>query len=104
MIFPMVSDTEAASTNSSDPEIKFFKIYSEIDNNYAITDIYKKVKNPYDYSIDDTFSVRIPNKAFISNFSLTIDGETIYAQIVPKDLAKQKYNAAVLSGSDAALM
>ena len=78
-------------TRSYQPEIEFLEIETLIDNNYAVTDIQEKFKNPYSYSIDETFQFQIPAKAFISNFSLTIEDETHYAQIVPSSVGKEKY-------------
>jgi len=94
--------TGAASSTS--PEVNYIRYNTTIDNNYAVTQITEEFYNPNNYSVDDTFSIRIPEKAFISNFSLTIDGETHYAEVVSKQLAKEQYNAAVTSGQDAGLV
>jgi uncharacterized protein YegL len=102
--FVVISTVPVAATESSKPDIRFLKIYTEIDNNYAITDIYEMFINPTNNSMDASFSIEIPGKAFISNFSLTIDGIPHYAQIVPKDLARERYDAAVMAGADAAIM
>ncbi|UCH87951.1 MAG: VWA domain-containing protein [Thermoplasmata archaeon] len=87
-----------------EPEVNYIKIDSVIDNNYAITEITEEFYNPYDHAVSDIFSFRIPEKAFISNFSLTMDGATHYAKVVSKELAKQQYNESVASGKDAGLV
>ncbi len=90
--------------SSDTPEIEYLAIDTIIDNNYATTKIQEMFRNPYNYSVDETFTFQIPEKAFISNFSLTIDNTTHYAKIVPYNVGKQKYEEAVISGSDAGLM
>lgn len=101
----IVINTQVAAERADDsPEIDYLKIETEIDNNYAITEIHEMIRNPYNYSIDETFSFEIPQKAFISNFSLTIGNDTYYAEIVPKDVGQQKYEEAVINGSDAGLV
>ncbi len=102
-----VATTTAAAARVSRgdaPEIEYLMIEAEIDNNYATTEITEKFVNPYDYAIDETFTFEIPEKAFISNFSLTIGNNTYYAEIVPKDVGEQKYQEAVVNGSDAGLV
>jgi hypothetical protein len=91
-------------TRSSRAEVEFLDIDVVIDNNYAATNIQEKFTNPYNYPIDKTFSFQIPSKAFISNFSLTIDNETLYAEIVGNSEAKEKYNEAVVKGSNAGIV
>jgi uncharacterized protein YegL/DNA-binding transcriptional ArsR family regulator len=91
-------------TGRGSAEIEFFEIVAYIDNNYAITEIQEKFVNSNDYAIDETFSFEIPAKAFISNFSLSIDNETYYAEIVPKDIGQEKYEEAVVEGNDAGLV
>jgi uncharacterized protein YegL len=86
------------------PDIEFFEIVADINNNYAITEIQEKFVNPYDYAIDETFTFEIPAKAFISNFSLSIDNETYYAEIVSKDVGTEKYEEAKVNGTDAGLV
>ena len=94
----------SSSYHSSQPEIEFLTINVIIDNNYAVTNIQEKFKNPYSNPIDETFQFEIPAKAFISNFSLAVNDEIHYAQIVSSKEGREKYNKAVLSGSDAGLV
>ena len=104
ILMNLQSTASCSRANGNEPEIDYLVIKTQIDNNYATTDIYEKFRNPYNYSVDETFSFEIPEKAFISNFSLTICNKTHYAQIVPKDIGKQKYEGAVVNGTDAGLV
>jgi uncharacterized protein YegL len=97
-------DSAAEGDGYAYPEINYLNINATIDNNYAVTEISEELYNPYEYAIDDTFSFQIPPRAFISNFSLTIDGITYYAEVVSKDVGKQKYEEAKVSGKDAGLV
>jgi Ca-activated chloride channel family protein len=94
----------AKRASNDEPEIEFLMIDSIIDNNYVTTEIHEKFKNPNDYAIDETFTFQIPEKAFISNFSLVIGNDTYFAKIVSKDVGEQKYQDAVVNGSDAGLV
>ncbi|MCK5560098.1 MAG: hypothetical protein KAJ51_05870, partial [Thermoplasmata archaeon] len=94
----------APRPRGSQPQIEYLAITTIIDNNYAVTNIQEKFTNPYSYPIDETFQFQIPAKAFISNFSLTVNNEIHYSQIVPSSVGKEKYENAVISGSDAGLV
>lgn len=103
LIIQDISGT-SSSPRGVQPEIEFLAINVIIDNNYAVTNIQEKFNNPYSYPIDETFQFEIPAKAFISNFSLMVNDEIHYSKIVSSDEGKEKYNKAVLSGSDAGLV
>jgi uncharacterized protein YegL len=93
-----------ANDNKNNVIIEYLSINTVIDNNYAITEINELIRNPYNNSINQIFSFEIPKKAFISNFSLNIDNKMYYAQILPKDIGKQKFENATKIGSDAGLV
>jgi uncharacterized protein YegL len=97
-MIPSNAETEERAT------IELLEIYGEIDNSYAITQINEVLHNTHDQSIEETFYFQIPDSAFISNFSLTIDGVIHYNEVVPKDEAKERYEEAAISGRNAGLM
>ncbi len=86
------------------PYIEYLNISADIDNNYAVTEIEEVLVNPFAYAVYGTFVFEMPEKAFISNFSLTIDGETYYAKIVSSEEGKEEFQEAVLNGTDAGLV
>ncbi len=86
------------------PTINYLHIKTTIDNSYAVTQVRQEFENPYEHAIDTTFMFRIPEKAFISNFTITIGNETYYAKITPKEEAEEMYEKAVSEGKDAALL
>jgi predicted transcriptional regulator/uncharacterized protein YegL len=93
-----------AARASEQSQIEYLAIETVIDNNYAVTEIYEMFINPNNSSIEETFTFQIPEKAFISNFSLASGNEIHYAQIVPKDVGEQQYQQAKINGTDAGLV
>ena len=85
-------------------QIEILDISGNIDNNYAVTEITEVLHNPYDHAIEETFIFQIPDSAFITNFSLTINGTVFYSQVVPKEEAREKYEEAARQGKNAGLM
>lgn len=110
LVFLMLGSTFLVGPGSSDevypgsPKIERMSISAEINNNYAVTEISEILWNPSDAGASMTFSFEIPEKAFISNFSMTVDGETTYAQIVSKDTGQEEFQQAVMNGTDAGLV
>ena len=60
LLFIPLSDNARAEP-SAEPEIEYLAIDVDIDNNYATADIHQLFRNPYNYSIDDTFKFQIPD-------------------------------------------
>jgi len=85
-------------------EIRSFDADVTIDNSYAVTNIAVVLANPGDEPMDETVEFQIPEDAFITNFSITKDGKTYYAQVMGAEDAEQKYEAAKENGQNAGLM
>ena len=100
----MIAPVSASEGTRAEPKVDYLKIDTIIDNNYAITEIEEMFKNPYNKSMEHTFTFSIPEKAFISNFSLNLDNKVHYATIVPNDVGRERYENAKVNGSDVALM
>jgi uncharacterized protein YegL len=86
------------------PVVKFLKVNTVIENSYAITSVSEGLENPNEHAIDYDFIFDMPKTAFISNFSLTVDNETKYADILEKETAAEKYDTAVSQGNNAGLV
>ncbi|XP_018575083.1 inter-alpha-trypsin inhibitor heavy chain H4-like [Anoplophora glabripennis] len=89
----------------NDSEI-FFKIYgmdiiSNISNRFVKTLVVSKVKNKENVAKETTFTVVLPDKAFISEFVMEIGGKSYKAYVKEKEEAKQIYDEAVASGRSA---
>jgi uncharacterized protein YegL len=75
-----------------------------IDNSYAVTAVTEVLKNPGTEAANASFNVQVPEGAFISNFSLTVDGTTYYGSVITAQVAQQKYDQAVSSGKTAGML
>lgn len=67
-------------------------INSNVSNRFAKTLIHSKVKNPQTTAKEATFSVVLPEKAFISEFVMEIGGKSYKAYVKEKEEAKNIYD------------
>ena len=66
---------------------------------YAITDVEAEMQNIHSDAREVIFDMTIPKEAFVSNFSMVIDGTTYQATVKTKDAAKTIFaNSGVTSG------
>ncbi|XP_044254677.1 inter-alpha-trypsin inhibitor heavy chain H4-like [Tribolium madens] len=84
------------------PKINSMHIETTINNRFAKTLITSKVKNTKNKAEETTFSVILPENAFISEFEMEIDGKIYKAYVKEKEEAKTIYTQAVSSGFGAA--
>ncbi|KAL4227174.1 Inter-alpha-trypsin inhibitor heavy chain [Mactra antiquata] len=86
------------------PSTRYLQIYSDIKFRFATTVIESHIVNTANYSTDTRFDVILPEEAFISNFTLEIEG-VIYPGIVKdKDEAKKDYEKAKKKGKTTGLV
>uniref|UniRef100_A0AAR2LCL1 Inter-alpha-trypsin inhibitor heavy chain 3 n=1 Tax=Pygocentrus nattereri TaxID=42514 RepID=A0AAR2LCL1_PYGNA len=85
-------------------DIYSYHINSTINSRYAITVITSRVINRLSESKEVHFQVKIPNNAFISKFSITIDGKTYDGVVKEKEEAQQQYSQAVSRGESAGMV
>lgn len=67
-------------------------IRSNIGNRFSYTTITSKVKNAADKAQEATFSVVLPETAFISGFTMEVDGKNYTAYVKEKEEAKKDYD------------
>lgn len=84
------------------PKIYQMHVQSAVSNRYANTTITSKVKNIASQPQEATFSVVLPETAFISGFVMEVDGKNYTAYVKEKEEAKKAYDEAVASGLGAA--
>ncbi|SFM68202.1 VIT domain-containing protein [Methanolobus profundi] len=82
----------------------YMNIDVNIHDGYAITTVEEKLDNTGNSSVTDKFQFLIPEGAFMSAFSITIDGEEYQADILENEEAQQKFAEAVSSGRTAGLL
>ncbi|XP_064310110.1 inter-alpha-trypsin inhibitor heavy chain H3 [Phalacrocorax carbo] len=85
-------------------EIYSMKIDSKITSRFAHNVITSQAVNRGNVHKEVVFDVELPKTAFITNFSMTIDGVTYPGTIKEKEVAKKQYEKAVSKGQTAGLV
>ncbi|NXI56823.1 ITIH3 inhibitor, partial [Chloroceryle aenea] len=85
-------------------EIYSMKIDSKVTSRFAHNVITSRAVNRGNVHKEVFFDVELPKTAFITNFSMTIDGVTYPGTIKEKEAAKQQYEKAVSKGHTAGLV
>ncbi|KAM6300932.1 LOW QUALITY PROTEIN: inter-alpha-trypsin inhibitor heavy chain H3-like [Aegotheles albertisi] len=85
-------------------EIYNMKIDSKVTSRFAHNVITSRAVNRGNVHKEVFFDVELPKTAFITNFSMTIDGVTYPGTIKEKEAAKQQYEKAVSKGHTAGLV
>ncbi|NXS29691.1 ITIH3 inhibitor, partial [Pomatostomus ruficeps] len=85
-------------------EIYSMKIDSKVTSRFAHNVITSRAVNRGNVSKEVFFDVDLPKTAFITNFSMTIDGVTYPGNIKEKEAAKKQYEKAVSRGQTAGLV
>ncbi len=99
---------EEMTTEPADPDAKpvisRFSVRSDVQFRYARTRVESYVKNPASLAQAVTFSLVIPDRAFVSNFSMLVDGEEFVAEVKEKEKAEETFQEAVDRGAGAGLV
>ncbi|XP_077140658.1 inter-alpha-trypsin inhibitor heavy chain H6 isoform X1 [Ranitomeya variabilis] len=77
-------------------------IQSTIVSRYAFTKVQTLMVNPHAESKEAIFDLELPSSAFISNFTLTVNGKTHVAEVKEKHQAKKMYDEARRQGKTTA--
>ncbi|NXP20359.1 ITIH3 inhibitor, partial [Scytalopus superciliaris] len=85
-------------------EIYNMKIDSKVTSRFAHNVITSRAVNRGKVSKEVFFDVELPKTAFITNFTMTIDGVTYPGTIKEKEAAKKQYEKAVSRGQTAGLV
>ncbi|MBU4222641.1 MAG: VIT and VWA domain-containing protein, partial [Euryarchaeota archaeon] len=89
---------------AAQPVVDYLNINAEVNNGYSITTVEEKLTNPLDIPSEDDFRFLIPEEAFISGFTIIIDGKEYVADVLPKKEAQQKFDDAASQGRSAGLL
>ncbi|XP_074861068.1 inter-alpha-trypsin inhibitor heavy chain H3-like [Carettochelys insculpta] len=85
-------------------EIYSMKIDSKVTSRFAHNVITSRAVNRANVSKEVVFDVDLPKTAFITNFSMVINGVTYPGNIKEKEAAKKQYEKAVSQGQTAGLV
>ena len=95
------TQTSSAATGTT---IDYLHITADVNNGYATTTVEEKLTNPHDTATNDEFRFLIPDGAFISGFCLVIDGVEYEADVLTKEEADERFEAAVSEGRTAGVL
>ncbi|ELV10371.1 Inter-alpha-trypsin inhibitor heavy chain H4 [Tupaia chinensis] len=95
---------QASSAQKNAIDIYSLTVDSKVSARFAHTVITSRVVNRADTVQEATFQMELPKKAFITNFSMIIDGVTYPGNIKEKVVAQEQYSAAVARGQSAGLV
>ncbi|XP_014431214.2 inter-alpha-trypsin inhibitor heavy chain H3-like isoform X1 [Pelodiscus sinensis] len=85
-------------------ELYSMNIDSKVTSRFVHTVITSRAVNRANVSKEVVFDVELPKTAFITNFSMTIDGIAYLGNIKEKETAKKQYEKAVSRGHTAGLV
>ncbi|XP_069668541.1 inter-alpha-trypsin inhibitor heavy chain H4 isoform X3 [Haliaeetus albicilla] len=85
-------------------EIYSLRVDCKVTSRFAHTVITSKIVNRANESREATFEVELPKTAFITNFSMSIDGKVYPGIIKEKASAQKEYDTAVLRGQSTGLV
>ncbi len=86
------------------PVVDYLHINADVNNGYSVTTVEEKLTNGLDIPAEDEFRFLIPEEAFISGFTIIIDGKEYVADVLPKKEAQQKFEEAASQGRSAGLL
>ncbi|XP_031800967.1 LOW QUALITY PROTEIN: inter-alpha-trypsin inhibitor heavy chain H6 [Sarcophilus harrisii] len=82
--------------------VTHFSVRSTIMSRYAHTQVVSVMTNPHSEAQEAIFDLDLPSLAFISNFTMTINGKIYIAEVKEKHQAKKMYEEARKQGQTAA--
>ncbi|XP_058487912.1 inter-alpha-trypsin inhibitor heavy chain H3-like isoform X1 [Solea solea] len=101
-------DARSMKKRSTDPanmvEVHSVRVACAVMSRFARTVMTSKALNKANHSQEIFFNVELPKTAFITNFSMEIDGQMYVGEVKEKKTAKEQYDKAVSSGRTAGLV
>ncbi|XP_041047539.1 inter-alpha-trypsin inhibitor heavy chain H3-like [Carcharodon carcharias] len=94
----------ARRTPKGDLEIYSMKIDCKVTSRFAHNVVITRVVNRANESREAFFEMELPKTAFITNFSMTLEGVTYVGAVKKKEVAQQQYQQAVSRGQTAGLV
>uniref|UniRef100_A0A2K5ZSZ9 Inter-alpha-trypsin inhibitor heavy chain 2 n=1 Tax=Mandrillus leucophaeus TaxID=9568 RepID=A0A2K5ZSZ9_MANLE len=102
--FQLVAENQRYQEEADQVTLYSYKVQSTITSRMATTMIQSKVVNNSPQPQNVVFDVQIPKGAFISNFSMTVDGTTFRSSIKEKTVGRALYAQARAKGKTAGLV
>ncbi|XP_070759052.1 inter-alpha-trypsin inhibitor heavy chain H3-like [Enoplosus armatus] len=92
------------STNEATVEVYSVTVDCTVTSRFAHTVMTSKALNKANSSQEIFFEMELPKTAFITNFSMEIEGRVYIGEVKEKEKAKKEYQKAVSSGQTAGLV
>uniref|UniRef100_A0A7N6AIP1 Inter-alpha-trypsin inhibitor heavy chain H3 n=1 Tax=Anabas testudineus TaxID=64144 RepID=A0A7N6AIP1_ANATE len=93
-----------SASNKTDFNSTRMTVDSTVTSRFAHTVMTSKALNKANSSQEIFFEVELPKTAFITNFSMVIEGQVYVGEVKEKEKAKKQYEKAVSSGQTAGLV
>ena len=91
---PEKSDGSGGGGGGVAPTITSLLVQSDIANRFATTHVTSVIQNAGNVDSEASFVVQIPEKAFISNFTMLINDKLFVGQVKEKEVAEKEYEEA----------
>ncbi|XP_066182937.1 inter-alpha-trypsin inhibitor heavy chain H4 isoform X2 [Sylvia atricapilla] len=104
MVFSLLIVIAETIDQKTDIEIYSLHVDCKVTSRFAHTVITSRIVNRANESREATFEVEIPKTAFITNFSMSMDGEVYPGIIKEKAAAQKEYDRAASQGQSAGLV
>ncbi|KAM4894101.1 inter-alpha-trypsin inhibitor heavy chain H4 [Sylvia borin] len=104
MVFSSLIVIAETIDQKTDIEIYSLHVDCKVTSRFAHTVITSRIVNRANESREATFEVEIPKTAFITNFSMSMDGQVYPGIIKEKAAAQKEYDTAASQGQSAGLV
>ncbi|XP_022428585.1 inter-alpha-trypsin inhibitor heavy chain H4 isoform X5 [Delphinapterus leucas] len=104
LVLLSLATLQTLRAQKNDIDIYSLTVDSRVSSRFAHTVVTSRVVNKASTLQEVTFQMELPKKAFITNFSMIIDGVTYPGNIKEKAAAQEQYSAAVERGESAGLV
>ncbi|KAJ3602961.1 hypothetical protein NHX12_030705 [Muraenolepis orangiensis] len=98
------SDPEAVPRSLQTVEVHSVSVHCTVASRFAHTVMTSSASNKANSSQEILFEVELPKTAFITNFSMEMDGQVFIGKVDGKQKAGQQYDRAVSKGQTAGLV
>uniref|UniRef100_A0A8C9JMQ6 Inter-alpha-trypsin inhibitor heavy chain 4 n=1 Tax=Panthera tigris altaica TaxID=74533 RepID=A0A8C9JMQ6_PANTA len=104
VLLSLLAVLHTSTPQKNDIDIYSLTVDSRVSSRFAHTVVTSRVVNKANVVQEATFQVELPKRAFITNFSMIIDGVTYPGNIKEKAAAQEQYSTAVARGESAGLI
>ncbi|XP_007451952.1 PREDICTED: inter-alpha-trypsin inhibitor heavy chain H4 [Lipotes vexillifer] len=104
LVLLSLATLQTLRAQKNDIDIYSLTVDSRVSSRFAHTVVTSRAVNKASTLQEVTFQMELPKKAFITNFSMIIDGVTYPGNIKEKAAAQEQYSAAVAKGESAGLV